>query len=548
MNNSQLLNFTGTNNIINCLIELLNPVKESLGPNGNTVFINNFSTTLTKDGATILKSISCNDIYTYTILNFIKDNINNLSLSVGDGTTSTIVLLMELLKNIILIESYNVYVKDIILGIEKSLNYLNTILPCLSKSIDINDKVFIKNLGTISTNGNEKLGQLLLETINQVGKDGIINIEKVYNWNNDIVCDYQKGCYLDVGYSHPYFTYINNESKTNIILQNPYILISKKPLTLLTEPLESLLNFVITQKKPLLIIASSIEGDFLNNLMMIHNRNLLTVVPVKYPYNYEGFIEDIQIITGSKWWDHHLLQEPYESYLGTSPLVEINKYKTIISGSQTDLIINQHINHLKQLNIDLKKNNNHSSFENIILNQRIAKLTGGIGYIKIGGSNEAEKDEIKDRLTDGVYSIQSALKEGITLGGGITWLLLSKFLQEAYDNKLIIIDNEYQLKGLEILQKSLKVLLITIIKKGTNVNKENFNTIENFYKNLSLEFIDQAIKNQDYLLCFNGKNSQLCNLWESGIINSLKVEKTSLNTAINLFINIINSSYIINPS
>jgi chaperonin GroEL len=525
-------NFIKTKEIFLDLINLLEPIEQTLGPNGNTIFINNFSTVLTKDGATVLKNIHTDNPYLLGILNFIKDNINILSQNIGDGTTTTIILIRSLLKAIYpWLDYYNS--REIIKNLNNLQNQSNQIIKQLTKPINLEDH-FLTDLANISVNGDENLSKIIVSTIQKVGPDGLINIEKIFTNNDEILGEYFEGINLNIGYSNQYF--LSNNLEKNIKLEHPLVLFSNQRLTLMNESMQYIINYAIENQRPLVIMALEIEGDLLNHLIVAHNRNLLKCCTIKVPYNYQEFTKDLAFVTKGKLWDNKILEESLEIHLGSCDSMEITQNNTtIINPSQDKNLTEKYINNLKDQLHQLEKVNVHNSYEKVILSQRINKLQMTMAIIKIGGTNEANKEEIKDRLTDGIASVRWALKEGIVPGGGITLFLINKFMEK--NNDLM-----------NLFGKSLLDILKIIINHSIHQNSHIIiNKIDEFYKYKDLPtVVNNFQNNNDILLAFNGYNYKLVNLLADGIINAQVVEKFSLNTAINIVKNIINSPYIIN--
>ena len=533
-------NFVHCWNLIKPLIEILQPVKTTLGPQGNTNFINSFSTILTKDGANILKNIHSDDPYLMTLLNFIKDNINIISQNTGDGTTTTVVLIIELLKTIEpLLQHYSC--QEIAIAIEELLNYSKEIIEKMTKIIDIKDKTSLIDLSMIATNGNKKISNLLVEAIQQVGISGLINVEKAYTNHNNISVEYQKGFTLDMGFSNKYFLIKNNTIDHEKHYNNSSILISNQRLSVLTEQLQWVINEAIAQQKSLIIIAKEIEGDFLNHLIVAYNRNLLDVITVKATYNSDDFLQDLCHLTDCQIWDNKFLY-PLEQYLGSVDGAEINHYKTIIFKEKN---MDEYIYHLqKQMDI-LNKKNSHT-YEKVILSQRINKLTGQVAKIKIEGTNEAEKEEIKDRIVDGIHCLRNALKGGVVPGGGLLYFLINKFFKE-HIPKTSLSSSTKQIQLL--INNSLLSILETIVSNGFTNSGVIINKIDEFYKYKSLEEIMGVFHhNKDMMLGFNGSNNKLVDIINDGIINAAMTEKTSLEIAISMVLHIIKSKYVINTN
>jgi chaperonin GroEL (HSP60 family) len=533
-------NFVRCWDLIKPLMEILQPVKTTLGPQGHTNFINSFSTVLTKDGANVLKNIHSDDPYLMTLLNFIKDNINIISQNTGDGTTTTVVLIVEMLKIIEPLLSHYTS-QDIMVALEGVLTYGQEIIEKITRTIDIQDKTYLMDLAMIATNGHKKITNVLVESIQQVGVNGIINVEKVYTTHNHISVEYQRGFSLDMGFSNKYFLLKNNTIDHEKFYKNSYILVSNQRLAVLTEQLQWVINEAMTQQKPLIIIAKEIEGDFLNHLIVAYNRNLLDVITVKATYNSDDFLQDLCHLTDGKMWDNKFLY-PLEQYLGSVDGAEINHYKTIIFKEKS---MDDYIHHL-QKQMELLNEKNSHTYEKLILSQRINKLTGQVAKIKIEGTNEAEKEAIKDAIVDGIHCLKNGLKGGILPGCGLLYFLINKFFKDHIPKTSL----SSSIKQVQLLiNNSLLSILETIVANGITNGPVIINKIEEFYKYKSLEEVIEVFHhNKDMMLGFNGAHNKLVDIINDGIINAAITEKTSFSVAISMVIHIIKSQYVINSN
>jgi chaperonin GroEL len=535
-------NFIPCWSLIPALIDILQPIKTTLGPQGNTNFIQGFSTILTKDGANILKHIHSDDTYLMALLNFIKDNINIVAQNTGDGTTTTIIFIIELLKIIDpLLLHYSG--QEISGALQELLLYSKNFVEKITKSLSIKDENSLMNLAMIATNGHQEISQVLVEAIMKVGPDAIINVEKIHTHAMAIGLEYQRGFALDMGFSNKYFLLKNNAIAYEKKYTNGYILIANQRLAILTEQLQWVLNEAISQQKPLVIIAKEVEGDFLNHLIAAYNRNILDVITVKATYNSDDFLQDLCALTTCQMWDNKFVY-PLEQYLGQFNSCEITQEKTIIFKEKN---MDNYIDHLQKKMEILNKHNNHYTYEKSLLNQRITKLTGAVAKIQIGGSNEAEKEEIKDRVIDGIHCLKNAIRKGIVPGGGILFFLIHKFFQEKI-SKDGLSPRSNPLSPL--ISKSLLAILATIVNNG--IDRDGpviINKIYEFYQGKTLEEVVDMFHNKSSMMMgFNGYNNQLVDIMEDGIINAALTEMTSWETAISMVSHIIKSKYIINTN
>jgi chaperonin GroEL len=579
--NSGFKSYVEVTGLIDELCTLLLPVVKTLGPKGTTMFINQLSTKVTKDGATVLKELSCEDPNLDLLLNFVKENIGNLAKVVGDGTTSTTVLLINILSSAKKLAELNFNNRSIISGIKKGESYVKELLEKFSKKINISDDELMIRIGTISSNGDKHIGEVLTRAIKKVGEHGVVNVDTSYSVDADLKEEYTLGMSLDNGYISPYFCYKNttitsgiSTQKTEIEMQNPYILLCNKRLLAVNESMERILQFVSKSSRPICIIAEDVEGDLLNNLVMVHARGIVDCVAIKAPGFGDGrtkIFHDIAALTGGTVFSDAagvFLEESGDNmkeFLGTAERIKVTKDKTIIvNGEGSKEIIQERIASLRSELEAMEKKNIYSSYERDNLKERLAKLTGGVCVLKVGGANEAERGEKKDRITDALYAINAAVNSGVSPGGGLTFFLLGKFLQDAMENPSIIQCNTEEIEGVRVLKDALfsvvKTITANCLRTDTAVV---FHNLREFYKDKTIEDLHKIINQESNYNINNSENSkslldkkdciygfdvakgEYTDLLSAGIINPTGVDRACITTAISIAQQILASGFII---
>ena len=511
MNKQIVFNQEAKTSLLKGVTKLSDAVTCTLGPNGRNVIIENQggNPTSTKDGVTVAKSISLKDPIENVGAQILKQAAIKTAELAGDGTTTTTLLASEMIKygfEAIKAGSNAVEVKR---GIEKASKELIAELKEISQDISSEDQ--IHQVAVISANGDEEMGTLISEAMNKVGVDGVVTVEesRIGETSLEIV----EGIQFDKGYKSLYFV-TNNDTMT-ATLDNPQILLYNGKLTQVKELLP-LLEGCSQANKPLLIIAEDIDGEALSALIVNKMRGILKVVAVKAPDFGDRrlhILEDIATVTGGTVVTPEKgmkLEKFNTEWLGSARLVNVAKETTTIVDGKGDVDkIEQRIDELKA-QIDKAQ----SFFEIEKLQERLAKLTGGIAVISIGAATEVEMKEKKDRLDDALHATKAALQEGIIAGGGSALLHARKKL-----------DTEYETTDLELGRQIVrKACLAPFTKILTNAGYEEIDTWD------LVNNVNKAESTEGYDL----KSKSVVDLVKAGIIDPTKVTRLALENAVSV--------------
>jgi chaperonin GroEL len=511
MNKQIVFNQEAKTSLLRGVTKLSDAVTATLGPNGRNVIIENQggNPISTKDGVTVAKSISLKDPIENVGAQILKQAAIKTAELAGDGTTTTTLLASEMVKygfEAIKAGSNAVEVKR---GIEKASKELIASLKEISQDISSDEQ--IHQVAVISANGDEEMGTLISEAMNKVGVDGVVTVEesRIGETSLEIV----EGIQFDKGYKSLYFV-TNNDTMT-ATLDNPQILLYNGRLTQVKELLP-LLEGCSQANKSLLIIAEDIDGEALSALIVNKMRGILKVVAVKAPDFGDRrlhILEDIATVTGGTVVTPEKgmkLEKFNTDWLGSARLVNVAKEVTTIVDGKGDVDkIEQRITDLK-FQIDKAQ----SFFEIEKLQERLAKLTGGVAVISIGAATEVEMKEKKDRLDDALHATKAALQEGIIAGGGSALLHARKKL-----------DKEYETTDLELGRQIVrKACLAPFTKILTNAGYEDVN-IWGLISN-----INEALSTEGYDL----KSKSVVDLIKAGIIDPTKVARLALENAVSV--------------
>lgn len=548
------------------LAEALAPVCSTLGPKGNTVLLDKYGTTkATKDGISVLKALEMEDNSVQMLLSVIKNEIDNIAKTVGDGTTTATVFIREILIESEKLIKMNVNSRNLMLGIEKASKEALNILPYFVRRIDNNKEEqieFMKRIGTIAANGDKEVGEILTQAINKVGKYGTVNID-VSNSSNTIV-KYTEGMSLDRGYSsisREFFKRKNMDKEKysdEITIEKPFILIWEKKITNL-QPFISVLEKISKSSAPLLIITDGIENLALRSLIINNEQGLLNSVAVSLPsfgQKRKNIIQDLAILTNAKVFDDAtgLTDEIQMEHLGSADMIKVTSTETIIIGGHGKKEnIEQRTNDLKA-QYDNIKDDVKSSYEKDEIQERLAKMTGGICLIKAGGYSELEMYEKKDRIEDALYAIKAAQEKGFAPGGGISFFLIGKMLKKKLNNGEFNHWNEDERKGCEVFINAALSILNSILENCSSISKDVItNKIEVFFENKSLSDIQNIMEKHKVndnnkeinFLGFNAASGQMVDILNDGIIDPVSVIEIVLQKCFSVPALIINSCYIL---
>src|ERR671927_224743 len=426
---------------------LANAVKVTLGPKGrNVVLEKSFGAPrITKDGVTVAKEIELEDKFENLGAQMVREVASKTNDLAGDGTTTATVLAQAIVKEGAKAVAAGLNPMDLKRGIDLAVEAVVADLKSHAKKVTSNDE--IAQVGTISANGDAEIGRFLAEAMKKVGNEGVITVEEAKSLETEL--DVVEGMQFDRGYISPYF--ITNADKMRVEFDDPYILINEKKLSGLQELLP-LLEAVVQTGKPLLIVAEDVEGEALATLVVNKLRGGLKVAAVKAPGfgdRRKAMLEDIAILTGGQVVSEDLgikLENVEPNMLGRATRVLIEKENTTIvggTGSQEDIK-----GRIAQIKAQIEETT--SDYDREKLQERLAKLAGGVAVIRVGGSTEVEVKERKDRVTDAMHATRAAVQEGIVPGGGVALLRASENL-----SSLKGVNNDEQV-GIEIVRKAIQ--------------------------------------------------------------------------------------------
>jgi chaperonin GroEL len=486
---------------------LANAVRVTLGPKGRNVLIDKSfgAPRITKDGVTVAKEIELKDKFENMGAQMIKAVASKTHDHAGDGTTTATVLAQAIVREGMKSVSAGVDPMDLKRGIDLAVTAVVAELKARSKPVDNNQE--IAQVGIVSANGDEIVGRKIAEAMEKVGKEGVITIEEATGVEFEL--DVVEGMQFDRGYLSPYF--ITNTEKMSVELQDPYILIHEKKLSNL-QALLPVLEAVVQSSRPLLIIAEDIEGEALATLVVNKLRGGLKVAAVKAPGfgdRRKAMLEDIAILTKSEVVSEELgikLENVTLEMLGTARNVTIDKdMTTLVDGAGPADAIKGRVEAIRA-----QIENTTSDYDREKLQERLAKLAGGVAIIKVGGASEVEVKERKDRVDDALHATRAAVEEGIVPGGGTALLYAAKAL-----NGLNAV-NDDQRRGIDIVRRALQAPLRQIAENAGYDGGV---------------VAGRLIDGNDENLGFNAQTEQYENLFQSGVIDPTKVVRTALQDA-----------------
>ena len=488
--------------------KLANAVKVTLGPKGRNVIIDSEyggTPTITKDGVTVARSISLEDPIENLGAQVVKEVSSKTNDIAGDGTTTATVLAQAILREGLKNVTAGANPMDLKRGIDVAVESICRELTNIKK--DVTDKKEIAQVGTISANNDHTIGNLIADAMEKVGKDGVITVEEAKGIETSL--DVVEGMQFDRGYLSPYF--VTDQESMEAVLDNPYILITDKSITAIKELLPTLEKVAQTGRS-LLVISEDIQGEALATLVVNKLRGTIKVAAVKSPGfgdRRKSMLDDIAILTnGSVIADEKGLKLDAVTleHLGSAKKVTVDKDNTtIVEGAGTSDEIKKRITEIKA---QIEKTT--SNYDREKLQERLAKLSGGVAVLKIGASTEVEMKEKKARIEDALHATRAAVEEGIVPGGGVAYLRASKVL----DN--IITLNQDQETGLQIIRRAIEEPLRQIVE---NAGKEG-SVIVNAVKNLP-----------DSSHGYNARTDEYGDMFEQGVIDPAKVSRVALQNA-----------------
>ncbi|RVC56982.1 chaperonin GroEL, partial [Mesorhizobium sp. M4B.F.Ca.ET.088.02.2.1] len=426
---------------------LADAVKVTLGPKGRNVVIDKSfgAPRITKDGVTVAKEIELEDKFENMGAQMVREVASKTNDIAGDGTTTATVLAQSIVQEGHKAVAAGMNPMDLKRGIDKAVEAIVAELKTNSRKITKNDE--IAQVGTISANGDAEIGRFLAEAMQKVGNEGVITVEEAKTAETEL--EVVEGMQFDRGYLSPYF--ITNQDKMRVELEEPYVLIHEKKLSNL-QALLPVLEAVVQSSKPLLIIAEDVEGEALATLVVNKLRGGLKVAAVKAPGfgdRRKAMLEDIAILTGGTAISEDLgikLENVTLAMLGRAKKVVIEKENTTIvdgAGSKSEIQ-----GRASQIKAQIEETT--SNYDKEKLQERLAKLAGGVAVIRVGGSTEVEVKERKDRVDDAMHATRAAVEEGVLPGGGVALLRAAKALD------IVQAENEDQKHGIEIVRRAIE--------------------------------------------------------------------------------------------
>ena len=485
---------------------LANAVKVTLGPKGrNVVLERSFGApTVTKDGVSVAKEIELKDKLQNMGAQMVKEVASKTSDNAGDGTTTATVLAQAIVREGMKYVAAGMNPMDLKRGIDKAVTALTEQLKKASKPTTTSKE--ISQVGSISANSDESIGKIIADAMDKVGKTGVITVEDGKSLNNEL--DVVEGMQFDRGYLSPYF--INTPEKQSAILENPYVLLHDKKISNIRELLPAL-EAVAKSGRPLLIIAEEVDGEALATLVVNTIRGVLKVCAVKAPGfgdRRKAMLEDIAILTGGKVIAEEVgltLEKVTLADLGQAKRVEVGKENTtIIDGAGKEADIKARV---KQIEVQIEEAT--SDYDREKLQERTAKLSGGVAVIKVGAATEVEMKEKKARVEDALHATRAAVEEGIVAGGGVA-LLRARAAMGALKG-----DNHDQDAGIKIVLRAVEQPLREIVANAGDEPSVVVNKVLEGKGNYG----------------YNAANATYGDMIDMGILDPTKVTRTALQNA-----------------
>ena len=485
---------------------LANAVKVTLGPKGrNVVLERSFGgPTVTKDGVSVAKEIELKDKFENMGAAMVREVASKTSDNAGDGTTTATVLAQAIVDEGMKFVAAGMNPMDLKRGIDKAVAAAITELKKLSKPTTTNKE--IAQVGAISANSDEEIGQIISEAMDKVGKEGVITVEDGKSLKNEL--EVVEGMQFDRGYLSPYF--INQPEKQAAVLENPFILLHDKKISNIRELLP-VLEQVAKAARPLVIIAEDIDGEALATLVVNSIRGILKVVAVKAPGfgdRRSAMLEDIAVLTGGTVISSNVglsLDKATLAQLGSAKKVEVTKENTtIIDGAGDAAAIENRVK-----NIRTQIEGASSDYDREKLQERVAKLAGGVALIKVGAATEVEMKEKKARVEDALHATRAAVEEGIVPGGGVALIRAKLAIKDIKG------DNDEQNAGIRIVLRAMEEPLRQIVANAGDEPSVVVNTVAQGEGNVG----------------YNAQSAKYGDMVEMGVLDPTKVTRTALQNA-----------------
>jgi chaperonin GroEL len=486
---------------------LANAVKVTLGPKGRNVVLDKSfgAPRITKDGVTVAKEIELEDKFENMGAQMVREVASKSADLAGDGTTTATVLAQAIVKEGSKAVAAGMNPMDLKRGIDLAVDAIVAHLAANTKKVTSNEE--IAQVGTISANGDAEIGKFLADAMKKVGNEGVITVEEAKSLETEL--DVVEGMQFDRGYISPYF--VTNADKMRVEFDDAYVLINEKKLSGLQELLP-LLEAVVQTGKPLVIVAEDVEGEALATLVVNKLRGGLKVAAVKAPGfgdRRKAMLQDIAILTGGQAISEDLgikLENVTLAMLGRAKKVMIDKENTtIVNGAGKKADIEARVAQIKA-----QIEETASDYDREKLQERLAKLAGGVAVIRVGGATEIEVKEKKDRVDDAMHATRAAVEEGIVPGGGVALLRATDAL------KKVKVQNEDQKHGVEIVRKA-----ISAPARQIAINAGEDGSV----------IVGKVLEKDTYAFGFDAQNGEYGDLVKKGIIDPTKVVRAAIQNA-----------------
>ena len=492
--------------MVNGVNVLADAVKVTLGPKGRNVVLERAfgGPTITKDGVSVAKEIELEDKFENMGAQMVKEVASKTSDNAGDGTTTATVLAQAIVDEGMKYVAAGMSPMDLKRGIDKAVAAAIEQLHSLSKPTTTSKEV--AQVGAISANSDHEIGDIIAEAMEKVGKEGVITVEDGKSLHNEL--EVVEGMQFDRGYLSPYF--INNPDKQVALLENPYLLLVEKKISNIRDLLP-ILEQVAKSGRPLLIIAEDIEGEALATLVVNSIRGVLKTVAVKAPGfgdRRKAMLEDIAILTGGTVISSDVgltLEKATLAELGSAKKVEVNKESTtIIDGAGKEDQIEARV---KQIRAQMEETS--SDYDREKLQERVAKLAGGVALIKVGAATEVEMKEKKARVEDALHATRAAVEEGVVAGGGVALIRAKQAIKEIKG------DNPEQDAGIKIVLRAMEEPMRQIVRNAGDEPSVVVDRVANGKGNFG----------------FNAQTGEYGDMIEMGVLDPTKVTRTALQNA-----------------
>jgi len=486
---------------------LADAVKVTLGPKGrNVVLEKSFGAPrITKDGVTVAKEIELADKFENMGAQMVREVASKTNDIAGDGTTTATVLAQAIVREGVKAVAAGMNPMDLKRGIDMAVESVVNEIAGMSRKVQTNDE--IAQVGTISANGEIEIGKMIAQAMERVGNEGVITVEEAKSLETEL--EVVEGMQFDRGYLSPYF--VTNSEKMVTELESPFILLHEKKLSSL-QPLLPVLEQVVQSNRPLLIVAEDVEGEALATLVVNKLRGGLKVAAVKAPGfgdRRKAMLEDMAILTGGTVISEDLgikLENVSIDMLGTAKKVQITKDNTtLVDGAGSKADIEARCGQIRQQIEDTT-----SDYDREKLQERLAKLAGGVAVIRVGGATEVEVKERKDRVDDAMHATRAAVEEGIVAGGGVPLLYATRSLENLKPS------NDDQRRGIEIIRHALQ------------------GPVRQIAANAGVDgsvVVGKLLEQSETSLGYDAQNGAFADMFKSGIIDPTKVVRTALQDA-----------------